>query len=139
MSAIYMWFQIYEEEYTTTLYPLETQDALLMSVDMGNSNYMAPIDFDQITFASELTAIVVRPLLLSAPEQNDEIEFHHELVSIVVRPLLLAAPEQNDEIAFGHELVDIIVRTILITTYMPDQGILLGIDMVPGSCYMTGV
>lgn len=139
MAAIYMWFQIYEEEYTTTLYALESDDGLLMSADLGDDSYMAPIDEDKIQFNHELVAVSTQVLLLSAPEQGDEIQFNHELVDIVVTPLLLAAPEQNDDIQFNHELVDLVVDQILITTYQPDQGCYMTADLIPGSCYMTAV
>lgn len=138
MAAIYQWFQIYEEEYTTTLYPLEVQDALLMSVDFSGG-YMEIIDQDDITMHAEMVAATVRPLLLSAPEQEDDVTMHIELVNIAVRPLLLEAPEQEDDISMHIELVNITVETILITAYMPEQGVLMDIDLVPGSCYMTAV
>jgi len=139
MAAIYMWVQVYEEEYTTTLYPLEVSDALLLSIDLGDENYMAPIDGDSMTQGHELVAISLLQLLLSAPEQTDSIKQGHELVAVSVYPLLLAAPEQTDSMTQGHELVNLTVVPLLITTYMPDQGILYDIDLVPGSCYMTSV
>lgn len=139
MAAIYMWFQIYEEEYTTTLYSLESDDGVLISADIIDDGYLAPIDFDQIQQGHQLDDVVVRQLLLSAPEQTDSIQQGHQLDDLIVRQLLLSAPEQNDSITQGHELDDLVVRTILITTYMPDRGMLIGADLVPGSCYMTAV
>lgn len=136
MAAIYQWFNLYEEEYTTTLYPLEVQDALLLSVNF-DGGYMEVIQGDSMKQAHELVAVNLYQILLSAPEQQDQMIHGHELVAVDVYPLLVEAPEQEDSMTQGHELVDIEVETILITTYMPDRGIILDIDLVPGSCYMT--
>lgn len=138
MAAIYQWFQIYEEEYTTTLYPLEVQDALLMSVDFSGG-YMAQIDQDSVTMGTEMVAGWIKVLLLSAPEQQDDITMGTEMVAGWIKQLLLSAPEQNDDITMGTEMVDGWMDTVLITAYMPEQGVLMDIDLVPGSCYMTSV
>lgn len=139
MAAIYMWFQIYEEEYTTTLYALESDDALLISADIGDDLYMAPIDEDAMTVSHELLAVSTQVLLLDAPEQEDDITVSHQLTDIVVTPLLLDAPEQEDDIQVSHQLMDLTVDQILITTYFPDAGQHITADLIPGSCYMTAV
>ena len=138
MAAIYMWIEMYEEEYTTTLYPLETQDAIVVSIAFEDG-YMEYTDFDPVAFGTDLVSITVLVILLDAPEQTDSISQGTDLASIVIYKILLDAPEQTDSISQGTELVNITVDAILITTYMPDQGVITSANLDSASCYMTSV
>jgi hypothetical protein len=138
MAAIYQWFDLYEEEYTTTLYPLEVQDALLMSADF-DGGYMEIIDQDDLTMYTYISGGWMKQLLLSAPEQQDNISMYTTITAGWMKQLLLAAPEQEDDLKMWTYLSDGWMATVLITTYMPPQGLLMDADLDSGSCYMVSV
>jgi hypothetical protein len=138
MAAIYQWFDIYEEVYTTTLYPLELGEGLSVTIAF-DEGFMRPITENAIEYSHQLLAGTLRVLLLTAPEQEDEIEYSHQLLAGTLRQLLLSAPEQVDEIEYSHQLLGGTLEVLLITAWMPPQGIYVTCDIDQAGCYLTSI
>ncbi len=115
MAAIYQWevAGIVYTLYTTTLYPIEAVEALVFTIDL-DSGSMVEIATDEIALGMSLIAATLISILLEVPEQEDKIDL-------------------------GISLIAATLESKLITTYHPDQGLIMTIDLDDANCSMTNV
>lgn len=126
------------QEFTTTLYPVEASEGIVFNTDVDVIS-LDEISTDEMDFETQFVSGQLIETLLTAPEQNDEIDFETQFVSGQLIETLLTAPEQNDEMDFETQYIsgDLVER--LVTTYSPDHGLLMDIDLDSANCSLDPV
>jgi hypothetical protein len=140
MAAIYQWFEgiVEVQIWTTTLYPLETADALKFDVDINVASLDA-IESEYIELGMTLLSMDVVPTLISGSMDDDYLELGMTLISLDVELILITGSMDEDFLELGMTLVDMDVIPKLITIYSPDQGLIMDVDLDTANCSLDAV
>lgn len=135
MAAIYMWIANWEL-YTTTIYPIESREAIDFTIDLDSGTmYLIPEDDMDIggTFISASLLVI----LLSTSEQDDSMDIDGTFISATLSIILLDSPEQDDVMDIGGTFISASLDPILINSFHPDEALDFTIDLDPSNCSMT--
>lgn len=136
MAAIYQWFEGIEVILTTTLYPIEVETNLQVSMDMvGFWDWEVSLDHAEQTF--EFLGGDRFDVLLTIPPEYDYSEQTFQFIGGERFQVLLSIPPEEDasEQTYwftGGERFDILIRI-----YSPPQNLVISMDIDPESFEMT--
>ncbi len=133
-----MWYETDVQIWTTTLYPLEAVEGLAMSIDLKYGD-MKSIDEDTFNFNYGFDDAFVTPILLTGPTPVDAYNFNYGFDDAFIDDILLAGPVPVDTYNFSYGFDDAFIQDLLITAYMPEQGIIMSIDLNAINCSMVDV
>jgi hypothetical protein len=130
--------EIFTQELTSTLYPLEMEEALDIGIALGDAS-MSPIPEDSMEFGMTFLSGTLSQVLLETGPYEDEMQFGVSFLSGTLTQLLLETGPYDDAMNFGVTFLSGELVFKLIESYAPDEALQLGIALDEAACSMTPV
>lgn len=138
MAAIYQWFYGVQVLVTTTMYPIEVEEGVVVSFDL-ESGWMQPVLTDSYDTAFDFKGGELVSILLLMPEETDSYDTTFGFTGGELRDVLLSDSERTDSYDTTFNFTGGTLEDKLRQTYAPDEGIALAVAMYPANCHMTSV
>lgn len=130
--------EIFTQELTSTLYPLEMEEAVQLDIGIADAS-MNPIPEDSMEFGVTFLSGSLAEILVSTGPYDDAMDFGVTILSATLVQLLLETGPYDDAMDFGVTFLSGELIFKLIETYAPDEALQLGIALDEAACSMTPV
>jgi hypothetical protein len=117
---------------TTTLYPLQAQDAIELSVTLA-AGALWPIPVDNMDLGAEFISGTLTEILLNAGPYPDNMDLGVNIINGVLVTILLNAGPYPDDMDLGVSFVDGLLEAKLVSIYAPDEALELSVTLASGS------
>jgi hypothetical protein len=117
---------------TTTLYPLQAQDAIELSVTLASGG-LWPIPVDNMDLGVEFLSGNLEEILLETPVYPDNMDLGAEFVSGELVTILLTIGPYPDDMNLGVSFVDGLLEAKLVSVFAPDEALELSVTLASGS------
>jgi hypothetical protein len=132
MAAIYQWFGDKGVIYTTSLYPVESVDAIEFSVSFAGNFWNVPLE-DEHQFSVSIVGGDLMQVLLTAPPLEDEHQFSVSMVEGDLLQVYLTAPPLEDSHQFSVQLVEGDLYGALVRVNTQDDAMIFDMAFAGGS------
>jgi hypothetical protein len=117
---------------TTTLYPLEAQDAIEFSVTLAEGA-LWPIPVDNMDLGVEFLSGTLTEILLETPVNEDNMDMGVNIINGVLVTILLDIGPYPDDMNLGVTFVDGLLEAKLVSIYAPDEALEMSVTLASGS------
>ena len=128
MAAIYQWFVDTDVIVTTTLYPVEAQDALVFDIDLSGSS-MTEMNRDKLDIGQTFLTITRTDVLITGTADPDSLDMGQTFLTITRTDVLIDATADPDSLDIGQTFLDISRSDILIRAQHPENGVYMTIGL----------
>lgn len=139
MAAIYQWIIGDEVVYTTTLYPIEAEDSLQLTVTVQDGGYLSNFPVDNVSFSWSPEQFELVTLLLSSNTDTDYVQFEWEPREFELVELLLSANTDVDYVQFEWAPIDFEIIDMLVICDTPDESLQFTVTVNAGNSSLTPV
>lgn len=117
MAAIYQWYEDLGVIFTTTIYPIESQDAITFSVSF-QGGYLNVPEEDFWQWSQSMVTGDLLQVYLPIPEQSDEWKWVESITTADLIQAYLPLPEQTDEWNWVESMVsgDLLLALVKVDT-----------------------
>jgi hypothetical protein len=138
MAAIYQWFDFLEEEYTTTLYPVEVVELLEFTCELEGGGLYNIIE-DEVDINGNLLSAELYQILISTTSPYDDADIDGDLLSADLYQILISTTSPYDNADINGDLLDCTLLDLLVIVDTPDESLQLDMELYPSGCSMTDV
>jgi hypothetical protein len=124
---------------TTTVYPLETAEALQLSIAISDETELQPVPVDDGQYGFDVLGVTLTQTLISTEIQDDDGQYGFDVLGVTLSQILIAAGPFDDDGKYGFEVLGVTLEEKLVTVYAPDEALQLSIALDEDAWTLTPV
>ena len=124
---------------TTTIYPLETAEALQLSIAISEDSELQPVAADDGEYDFEVLGVTLTQILISTDPQLDDGQYGFDVLGVTLAQTLIAAGPFEDDGRYAFEVLGVTMANKLVKVYAPDEALQLSIALDEGAWTLTPV